>query len=132
MTDLNFKISEPVYSQKAIKNNINNMPDINSLDCMVDLIVYCLQPISDKLGKPMTITSGFSNSEVNSLVGCVSTSQHTKGQAVDFTVSGYTPAQLVKLIQGYDIEFDQLINKYDSWVHISYVKGNNRSDILKY
>ena len=59
-------------------------------------------------------------------------SRYTKGQAVDFTVSGYTPAQLVTLINGYGVEFDQLINEYDSWVHISYVKGNNRGDILKY
>ena len=80
----------------------------------------------------MVITSGYRNSEVNALVGGVSTSQHCKGQAVDFTVSGYTPAQLVTLIKGYGIEFDQLINEYDQWVHISYVKGNNRRQVLKY
>ena len=130
--NLNFKMSELIYSQKAVENNINNMPDINSLDYMLDLIVYCLQPIRDKLGKPMTISSGYRNSQVNKLVGGVSTSQHCKGQAVDFTVSGYTPAQLVTLIKSYGIEFDQLINEYDSWVHISYVKGNNRKQVLKY
>ena len=132
MTTLNFTMSELIYSDTAVENNINNMPDINSLDCMLDLIVYCLQPIRDKLGLPMVITSGYRNSEVNALVGGVSTSQHCKGQAVDFTVSGYTPAQLVTLIQGYGVEFDQLINEYDQWVHISYVKGNNRSQVLKY
>ena len=132
MTNLNFTISELIYSDTAVKNNINNMPDINSLDYMLNLIVYCLQPIREKLGKAMTITSGYRCSEVNNLVGGVSTSQHTKGQAVDFTVSGYTPAQLVTLIKGYGIEYDQLINEYDQWVHISYVKGNNRGQVLKY
>ena len=127
--NLNFTMSELIYSEKAIENNINNMPDINSLDCMLDLIVYCLQPLRDKLGKPMTITSGYRNSEVNKLVNGAKNSQHMKGQAVDFTVSGHTPAQLVTLIKGYGIEFDQLINEYDSWVHISYVKGNNRGDV---
>ena len=131
MTNLNFTISELIYSDTAVKNNINNMPDINSLDCMLDLIVYCLQPIRDKLGLPMTITSCYRNSEVNALVGGVSNSQHTKGQAVDFTVSGYTPAQLVARIQFSGIEFDQLINEYDSWVHISYVKGNNKG-VVRY
>ena len=129
MTTLNFTMSELIYSDTAVKNNINNMPDINSLDCMLDLIVYCLQPLRDKLGKPMTITSGYRNSEVNALVNGAKNSQHMKGQAVDFTVSGYTPAQLVTLIKGYGIEFDQLINEYDSWVHISYVKGNNKGDV---
>ena len=132
MTQLNFTMSELIYSDTAVKNNINNMPDINSLDYMLNLIVYCLQPIREKLGKAMTITSGYRCTEVNNLVGGVSTSQHTKGQAVDFTVSGYTPAQLVTLIKGYGIEYDQLINEYDQWVHISYVKGNNRGQVLKY
>ena len=132
MTTLNFTMSELIYSDTAVKNNINNMPDINSLDCMLDLIVYCLQPLRDKLGLPMVITSGYRNSEVNALVGGVAASQHCKGQAVDFTVAGYTPAQLVTLIKGYGVEFDQLINEYDSWVHISYVKGNNRGDVLIY
>ena len=122
-------MSELIYSDTALKNNINNMPDINSLDCMLDLIVYCLQPLRDKLGLPMVITSGYRNSEVNKLVNGAKNSQHMKGQAVDFTVSGYTPAQLVTLIKGYGVEFDQLINEYDSWVHISYVKGNNKGDV---
>ena len=65
------------------------MPDIKSLDCMLNLIVYCLQPLRDKLQKPMIITSGFRNQKVNDLVGGVLTSQHTKGQAVDFIVKIY-------------------------------------------
>ncbi len=129
---LNFTISELIYSDTAIKNNINNMPDINSLDCMLELIVYCLQPIRNKLNKPMIITSGYRNTEVNKLVGGVTNSQHTKGQAVDFTVLGLTPAQLVEKIKTYGIEYDQLINEYDKWVHISYNKENNRKQVLKY
>ena len=33
--NLNFKMSELIYSETAIENNINNMPDINSLDNML-------------------------------------------------------------------------------------------------
>lgn len=130
--NVNFKISELIYSETAIKNNINNMPDINSLDNMLELIVYCLQPIRDKLKKPMNITSGFRNPIVNRLVGGVSNSQHTNGQAVDFTVPGMTPAQVVDFIKKSGIEFDQLINEYDKWTHISYNKNKNRKQILKY
>lgn len=128
---LNFKISELIHSDTAVRQNINNMPDINSLDCMLDLIFYCLQPIRDKLGKPMIISSGFRNSQVNRLVGGVSTSQHTKGQAVDFTVPNMTISQIVELIKKSGIEYDQLINEYDKWVHISFVKGNNRKQCFK-
>lgn len=129
---LNFKMSELIHSDTAIRNNINNMPDINSLDCMLDLITYCLQPIRDKIKKPMIITSGFRNSQVNKLVGGVANSQHAKGQAVDFTISGMSVAQIVEFIKKSGIEFDQLINEYDKWVHISFVKGKNRKQILKY
>ena len=45
--NLNFSMSELIYSDTAVRNNINNMPDINSLDCMLNLIVYCLQPVRD-------------------------------------------------------------------------------------
>ena len=108
------------------------MPDINSLDCLLDLIFYCLQPIRDKLNAPMIITSGYRSKEVNNLVGGVSNSQHTKGQAADFIVKKYAPVELIKIISKMDIEFDQLINEYNRWVHISFNKNNNRREILKY
>ena len=43
-----------------------------------------------------------------------------------------TPNQIISIIKTSKIEFDQLINEYDKWVHISYDKGKNRREILKY
>ena len=126
MANLNFTMSELIYSDFALKHNINNMPDIKSLDSMLNLIVYCLQPIREVLKKPMIISSGFRNQAVNQLVGGVSNSQHVKGQAVDFTVKGMTINQVISAIKSSGIEYDQLINEYNRWVHISYVKGGNR------
>ena len=128
---LNFKISELIKSDTAIKNNINNMPDINSLDNLLDLIFYCLQPIRDKIKKPMLITSGFRSNLVNKLVKGVSNSQHLYGQAADFIINGMTPTQIIEKIKTCNIDFDQLINEYDRWVHVSYNKNNNRRQILK-
>ena len=123
---LNFSMSELIKSNKAIQYNINNMPDINSLDCMLNLIVYCLQPIRELIKKPMIITSGYRNFQVNKLVNGKENSQHTKGQAVDFVVKGMTVQQVINFIIKSNIEYDQLINEYDRWVHISFVKDKNR------
>ena len=65
---INFKISELIYSDIANKNKIDNMPDVNSLDNLLNLIVYCLQPIRNLINKPMIITSGFRSQELNKLV----------------------------------------------------------------
>ena len=127
---LNFKMSELIKSDIAIQNNINNMPDINSLDNMLNLIVFCLQPIRELIKKPMIITSGFRCQKVNFLAGGKTNSQHLKGEAVDFKISGMTPAQIINTIKNSNIEYDQLINEYDRWVHISFVKEKNRKQIL--
>jgi uncharacterized protein YcbK (DUF882 family) len=134
---LNFKISELIHSDTAISHNINNMPDINSLDCLVDLIFYVLQPLREKVGKAINITSGFRNAQVNKLVGGAvdekgqPKSQHCKGQAADFTIKGMSVQAAIEFIKKSGIEYDQLINEYDKWVHISFVKGKNRKQYFK-
>lgn len=128
--NLNFSMSELIHSDCAVKNNINNMPDILALDNMLNLVVYCLQPLRDKIAKPIIITSGFRNSLVNSLVGGVNNSQHTKGQAVDIVVDGMKPVEIIEFVKLSGIEFDQLINENNQWVHISFSKGHNRKQIL--
>ena len=128
---LNFKISELAHSDTAVKYNINNMPDINSLDYMLDLIFYVLQPLREKLGTPIVITSGYRCDKVNKLVGGVATSQHTKGQAVDIQTKKMSTQELFNYILKSRLEYDQLINEYNRWVHISFVKGKNRKQCFK-
>jgi hypothetical protein len=128
---LNFSFSELLYSNTAEQYRIKNIPDIEEADNLLELIVYCLQPIRDKLNKPMIITSGYRCEELNNKIGGVKNSQHTKGQAVDFKVKGMTAKEVINFIVDNDFEFDQLINEHDMWVHISYAKGKNRKQILK-
>lgn len=123
---LNFKMSELIRSDIAAQNKINNMPDADSLDNLLNLIFYCLQPIRNLIKKPMIISSGFRNPQVNKLANGKANSQHLKGQAADFKISGMTPAQIINIIKNSDIEYDQLINEYDKWVHVSFAKGKNR------
>ena len=134
---LNFSISELIASDTAARHNINNMPDIRSLDCMLELIFYVLQPLREIIKKPMTITSGYRNKQVNQLVGGAvdkwgnPTSQHSFGQAADVVIKGITPAEFIEVVKKSGIEYDQLINEHDSWTHISFNKGKNRKQCFK-
>lgn len=131
MGKLNFSISELIHSNIAIKHNINNIPDIKSLDCMLDLIFYCMQPFRNIIKLPMIITSCYRNNQVNKLVGGANNSQHTKGQAFDFIIQGMTPTQIIEEIKKSGLEYDQLINEYNQWVHWSFVKNKNRKQCFK-
>lgn len=131
MINLNFSISELCKSDKAVQNNIKNTPNITQVDNMLNLIFYCLQPIRDYLNKPMIITSGFRCPQLNKLVGGVSNSQHLEGKAADFIIKGETVAGIIFKIQTSNLEYDQLINEQNKWVHISFNKGHNRKQYLK-
>jgi len=123
---LYFSMSELIHSDTANRYKINNMPDINSLDCMIDLIHYVLQPLRVKAQSAIVISSGYRCKELNMKIGGVGTSQHTKGQAADFLIVGMSVAEAIEFIKKSGIEYDQLINEYDKWVHISFVEGKNR------
>jgi len=127
---LNFSLSELIFSNTAIKHNISNMPDIQSLDNLLKLVFYCLQPIRNLINMPMIITSGYRSLKLNSLVGGKANSLHLFGCAADFKVKSLKPSQIIEIIKASDIEFDQLINEYDKWVHISYLHKKNRKQVL--
>ena len=132
---LNFKMSELIHSDTAAKYKINNMPDINILDNMLVLIYNCLQPIRNKLNKPMIVTSGYRCEVLNQKVGGAKNSHHKYGKACDFVVNGMTPAQLVAFIRNCGVPFTQLIEEYGQgtcWVHISYDSTNLRKEVLRY
>lgn len=133
MIKLNFTISELLHSDIADKYNIYNVPSKEDLDNLLILICECLQPIRNYINKPMIISSGYRNPRLNShpLIKGASNSQHTKGQAVDFTIKGMTPKQIIEKVKASGVEFDQLINEHNIWVHISYNRGKNRNQILE-
>ena len=133
MIKLDFTMSELLKSDVAEKYNISNIPDKQSLDNMLILICECLQPIRNYIDKAMNISSGYRSPRLNGhpLINGAPNSQHTTGQAVDFTIKGMTPKQIIEKVKGSGVEYDQLINEHNIWVHISYNKGKNRKQVLE-
>jgi len=135
MEELYFSIRELCQSNIAKVRKINNSPKmIEQIDNMLNLIHYVLQPLREKLGKPVNISSGFRCNELNALVGGKPNSQHLTGEAADIFVNSCTAPTLYNYIKGCGIEYDQLIlerTANGSWVHISYRRNRNRKQALE-
>ena len=127
MTRLNFSISELVHSDTAIKNNINNMPDLKSLDNLLNLIVFVLQPIRDKFGA-ITITSGYRNYIINKLVNGAANSNHLYGCAADIIPQNTSFRQIYDYVVQ-NLDYDECFieqSKGKKWLHIAFRKNANR------
>ena len=133
-----FTVNELCYSEKAVKNHIENKPDTEAqYKCLEDLIKYILQPLCDKYGKNrVKVNSGYRNKRVNELVSGSTTSQHSKGQALDLKLKGsdgtsIRNAELFAFIVE-KLQFDQIIwEKGGQWVHVSFNAAKNRKLICE-
>ncbi len=87
-----FSLAELIKSSTAIKHHIDNTPPadvIKNLQYGVDMV---LDPLRRIYGKPILITSGYRCPKLNTLVGGVSNSWHTQGNAADIHVASLTEA----------------------------------------
>ena len=104
---------------------------------MTDVCYGVLEPVRAKFDKPIIVTSGYRSPELCEAIGSKSTSQHAKGQAVDFEIAGVSNLQVALWIEN-NCEFDQLILEYwtgeanSGWIHCSFVEGSNRKQVLTY
>jgi hypothetical protein len=113
-----FTLEELTHSDLASRKGIDNSPGMLASANLMRL-AKLLDQVRKCLGKPVMVNSGFRCKELNTLVGGQPNSQHLEGCAADIRVSGMTPDEVVKAIIQSDIQFDQMIREFDSWVHIS-------------
>jgi hypothetical protein len=125
-----FTLEELIFSQTATRLNIDNKPS-KSIILQLTKTATKLDNIRNLLNKPIFISSGYRGPILNARIGSSITSQHLKGEAVDFTCKEFgSPRKVVLAILASGIEFDQLILEYDAWVHISFVDSGNRKQAL--
>lgn len=113
----NFTLEEMVRSQTAARYHIDNIPNEDQI-ARLTLLCGLLEKIRAITG-PISISSGFRSPKLNERVKGSNTSQHMKGEAADIYVSGMSVEDLYQVIKNSDIQFDQLIQEFDQWVHIS-------------
>jgi len=126
----NFTLDELIISQEAIRSGLNNNPNTAQIDSLRLLCENILQPLRDRLRKPIVISSGFRSVSVNRRIGGSAASQHCKGQAADFIVPNMSVSDTVAIIRRMDLPVDQVIDEFSRWIHISY-SPRNRKQYLK-
>lgn len=97
----------------------DNTPKASELANLMRVAALLEQVKTAVGGKPIMINSGFRSKQVNDSVGSKDSSQHRLGCAADIRIPGMTPKQVVEAIIASDIGYDQLIQEFDSWTHIS-------------
>ena len=116
----NFSLEQLISSATAEHERIDNTPGPEIVDNL-RLLAEGLEQVQILTGFPLEISSGYRCPELNRCVGGARSSQHTRGQAADFTCAEFgPPVDIIKAIRNSDIDFDQFILEYARWVHISF------------
>ena len=123
-----FSLEELIASSTARAKKIDNTPTPEVKANLEKLCKTVLQPIRNKYGRAITITSGYRCPKLNAAIGGVKTSQHVTGCAADITCTGTSKAVLFNLIKDMiekgEIKVGQLIWEYGTkqepnWIHVS-------------
>ena len=132
-----FTLEEMEKSQTATRKNIKNKAGSGEIKNLGDLCYEVLEPVRAKFDKPVTITSGYRSPELSEAIGSKATSQHCKGEAVDFEIAGVSNLQVALWLTN-NVNFDQCILEFwtgeasSGWIHVSYKDGSNRKQVLTY
>lgn len=119
-----FTLEEAIRSSKATELGINNRPDDSQIKLNIIKTAEGMEMVREVLGQPIQVTSWYRGPKLNAAVKGRPTSQHCKGQAVDFVCPKFgTVDDVFKRIKESGIQYDQLIVEKvgkSQWIHISF------------
>lgn len=117
-----FTLAEAVFSSTADRLDIDNSHPIAEVIEVARHTAANIEKVREVLGHPLRVDSWIRCVALNRALGSKDSSQHIKGEAVDFICpEAGTPAQLCMQLLQYRqlIGWDQLILEH-TWVHISW------------
>ena len=130
-----FTLEEAMRSRIAKEEGIDNTPSPLIIDNLKYFLTGYMDKVRELFGVPISPTSVYRCERLNShpRVNGSKTSVHMSGLAADFNVKGFSVRQVIGEIVRAGIDFDQLIDEYNSWVHLGVRKDKpNRKQILVY
>jgi len=132
-------LSEVIRSDNAKRLGIDNNPIDEHKDNLKLVCSEVFDKVREHFEKPIGISSGYRSKALNDATpGASNKSHHSTGNALDIDADifgGITNSEIFNYIKD-NLEFNQLIWEFGNssnpdWVHVSYVKGNNKKQILK-
>lgn len=131
-----FTLRELTKSQVAARYGLDNTPDEAAIRALARLADGILEPVRAAFGRPFSPSSGYRSLALNRRLGAKDSSQHCKGEAVDFEIPGVANRDLACWIRDH-LTFDQLILEFytpgvptSGWVHCSLKERGNRGEVL--
>lgn len=133
MLSPHFSLAEATESQTAARLGIDNTPREIDMYALRNTASR-LEQVRGILGTPLLISSWYRCPELNKAIGSKPTSQHVKGEAVDFISPQFgDPVAICKKLKDFlvPLHIDQLILEH-TWVHISFAisSGKPRNQVL--
>lgn len=122
-----FTWTDVVRSTIAQRTHLNNTPPDSLLPALCNTAVH-MEAVRTALGDhPISIDSWYRCIRLNELLHSHATSQHIKGEAVDWICPSFgTPLQLARALIPHieELGIDQIILEY-SWIHTSFCSNPN-------
>lgn len=120
-----FKIEELTYSLTAQAHSIENVPTGEAVKNLNTLVTCVLDPVRERWGSPIIVTSGYRCEELNRMVGGSKYSYHRLGMAADIRPKNGCLDRLYELIKHLFVN-DQLglsecyIDRAKGYIHIAH------------
>ena len=119
---------EVTRSDYAKRNGINNMPNPEHTENLIELANKIFEPIRNHFNKPIHVSSGYRCKQLNSAIGGAKNSQHTVGQAIDIDQGDRKENMEIFDFIKNNLDDDQLINEFGyDWIHVSYNTDNKQA-----
>ena len=135
-----FTLKEVIKSETAVRKDIDNSPTDEIISQLKNTCEKIMDPIREKYGKAIRVTSGYRCVELNKSIGGSSRSQHCAlngDAAIDFEFYDMDMdlEEVFKWItEESKLPYDQCIAEFlpHGWIHISYSSdGGNRQKITR-
>lgn len=134
----NLSLNEVTKSNTANRLGIDNTPLPHQIKNLQAVAEHIFQPVREHFATAVGVSSGFRSKALNTALKGSRTSDHLEGYALDLDADifgGVTNAEIFYYIKD-NLEFKQLIWEYGTdenpnWVHVSFVKGQNKKEVLK-